>query len=151
MPNQCIHCSEIYPDGARQTLEGCTKCGSRFFFFMSNEKYNKILSARSSREQVKLEENTPISQQGSQQNDALSILDELTSDDKKNIEQDVREIMGVEDIEAPVILDLETVKVTSPGKYLLDIPNLFSKKRPLVYKLEDGKYVIDLASSIKKK
>lgn len=147
MPNQCIHCSEVYPDGSRQTLEGCTKCGSRFFFFMSNEKYNKILSARASNEQPKLDQ----APQKETQAETLSILDELTSDDKKHIEQDVREIMGVEDVEAPVILDLETVKITSPGKYLLDIPNLFSKERPLVYKLEDGKYVIDLASSIRKK
>lgn len=81
----------------------------------------------------------------------VSPLLELSPEDKQHIEQDVREIMGIEEIEAPVILDLETVKVTSPGKYLLDIPNLFSKERPLVYKLEDGKYVIDLAASIKKK
>jgi predicted nucleic acid-binding Zn-ribbon protein len=128
MPNQCIHCSEVYPDGAKQTLEGCSKCGSRFFFYLTEEKLQKIKSQKE----------TPI-------------LEELTEDDKKNIEQDIREITGIDEIDAPVILDLETIKVTSPGKYLLDIPNLFSKERPLVYKLEDGKYVIDLSSTIKKK
>lgn len=127
-PNQCIHCSEVYPDGAKQTLEGCSKCGSRFFFYLTEEKLQRI---RGQKEEVPLAE--------------------LSPEEKKVIEQDVREITGIEDIDAPVILDLETVKVTSPGKYLLDIPNLFSKERPLVYKLEDGKYVIDLASSIKKK
>jgi len=128
VPNQCIHCSEIYTDGAKQTLEGCDKCGSRFFFYLTQEKLEKIKG--------KKEE---------------PILSELTVEDKKSIEEDVREITGIKDIDAPVILDLETVKVTSPGKYLLDIPNLFSKERPLVYKLEDGKYVIDLSLSIKKK
>lgn len=128
MPNQCIHCSEVYPDGSRQTLEGCSKCGSRFFFYLTEEKLQKI----------KNQKETPI-------------LEELSQDDKKNIEQDIREITGIDEIDAPVILDLETIKVTSPGKYLLDIPNLFSKERPLVYKLEDGKYVIDLSSTIKKK
>ena len=128
MPNQCIHCSEVYPDGAKQTIEGCSKCGSRFFFYLTEEKLQKIRGKK----------------------EELPLLD-LTPEDKKNIEDDVREIMGVEEIDAPVILDLETVKVTSPGKYLLDIPNLFSKERPLVYKLEDGKYVIDLSSTIKKK
>ncbi len=106
------------------------------------DKYNKILSANPAKEQSKPQE---------EQIETLSILDELSSEDKKHMEQDVREIMGIEEIDAPVILDLETVKVTSPGKYLLDIPNLFSKERPLVYKLEDGKYVIDLSSSIRKK
>ncbi len=98
------------------------------------ERYKKIISSK----EQKTEE-------------PIDILTELTSEDKKHMEEDVREIMGIEEIDAPVILDLETVKVTSPGKYLLDIPNLFSKERPLVYKLEDGKYVIDLASSIRKK
>jgi len=40
--------------------------------------------------------------------------------------------------------------VLKPGKYLLDIQNLFSKERPLVYKLEDGKYIVDLIGSLKK-
>ncbi|MEK6909139.1 MAG: Zn-ribbon containing protein [Nanoarchaeota archaeon] len=128
MPNQCIHCAEVYHDGAKQTLEGCSKCGSRFFFYLSEEKLLKIKGKT---------EPAPLA--------------ELTPEDKKNIEEDIREITGIEEIDAPVILDLETVKVTSPGKYLLDIPNLFSKDRPLVYKLEDGKYVIDLASTIKKR
>lgn len=128
MPNQCIHCSEVYPDGAKQVLEGCSKCKSRFFFYLSEEKLAKIKGHKEP-----------------------EILAELTAEDKKHIEEDVREITGIDEIDAPVILDLETVKVTSPGKYLLDIPNLFSKERPLVYKLEDGKYVIDLASSIRKK
>lgn len=127
MPNQCIHCSTIYEDGARETLQGCSKCGSKFFFFMTAEKMLKIQQARV----------TPI-------------LD-MTSDDKQQIEQDVRDIVGISDMDAPVILDFETVKVTSAGKYVLDVPNLFSKKRPLVYKLEDGKYVIDISSTIHKK
>lgn len=134
MPHQCIHCSETYPDGSREVLEGCSKCNSKFFFYLNMERYKKIISSK---------------EQKTEQ--PIDILTELTSEDKKHMEEDVREIMGIEEIDAPVILDLETVKVTSPGKYLLDIPNLFSKERPLVYKLEDGKYVIDLASSIRKK
>jgi predicted nucleic acid-binding Zn-ribbon protein len=27
--------------------------------------------------------------------------------------------------------------------------NLFNKKRPLIYKIEEGKYIIDLASTLK--
>ena len=126
MPNQCIHCSAVYEDGARETLQGCSKCGSKFFFFMTAEKMLKIQQARG----------LP--------------LGDLTSEDKTQIEQDVREIAGITETDAPVILDFETVKITGPGKYILDVPNLFSKKRPLVYKLEDGKYVIDLSSTVKR-
>lgn len=145
-PHQCIHCAETYPDGAKEVLEGCSKCNSRFFFFLNMDKYNKILAANSAKEA-----NANLPQNNMEDERLQSILTDLSSEDKHNMEQDVREIMGIEDIEAPVILDLETVKVTSPGKYILDIPNLFRKDRPLVYKLEDGKYVIDLSSTIKKK
>jgi predicted nucleic acid-binding Zn-ribbon protein len=121
----------MYDDGARETLQGCSKCGSKFFFYISKEKLEKIQVAKT----VDIE----IQQQA---------IESLTEEDKQHIEQDVREIVGIKDIDAPIILDLESVKITSPGKYVLDVPNLFNKKRPLVYKLEDGKYVIDLSSAV---
>ena len=54
------------------------------------------------------------------------------------------------DKEKPVILDFESIKILSPGKYELDLVNLFSKKQPLIYRLDDGKYVIDLVETFKK-
>jgi predicted nucleic acid-binding Zn-ribbon protein len=69
--------------------------------------------------------------------------------DKKKIEEEVREIVGAEEEETPVILDLESVRVLAPGKFELDVVNIFNKRRPLIYKLEEGKYIIDLASTLK--
>ena len=119
MPHQCVHCSEIYDEGAAEILKGCSKCNSRFFFYLSKEKIAKM---KENKEDIN-----------------------LTKSEKKQIEQDVRDIAGIEDIDAPVVLDFESVKIIKPGKYVLDIHNLFSKERPLVYKLEDGKYIIDLS------
>ena len=121
MPHKCVHCSKMYSDGASEVLNGCSQCGGKFFFYLTEEKLKQM-----QKEGVE----TP----------------ELNPSDKKQVEEDVREIAGITDMEAPVILDFESVIITKPGKYVLDIPNLFSKERPLVYKLEDGKYVIDLAS-----
>lgn len=76
-------------------------------------------------------------------------MEELEKADKKQIEKDIREITGMDKKpEEPVILDLESVRVLKPGKFEIDIVNLFSKHRPLIYKLEEGKYVIDLASTL---
>jgi predicted nucleic acid-binding Zn-ribbon protein len=121
MPNRCVHCSAVYKDGSEEVLKGCSNCNGKFFFYISEEKLKMILEDKS--EEI-----------------------ELNDIDKKQIERDVREIAGIEDINSPVVLDFESVKITKPGKYLLDISNLFSKKRPLVYKLEDGKYFIDISS-----
>lgn len=123
MPNQCVHCSEIYDDGDEAVLKGCRKCSSKFFFYLSSEKLEKI-------------------------NENKEEIVELTKSEKIQIEQDVRDIAGIEDDETPIILDFESVRIIKPGKYVLDIANLFSKERPLVYKIEDGKYIIDLASQL---
>ena len=127
MPNQCVHCSEIYADGAQEVLSGCSKCSSKFFFYLSQEKLNKLKESK--------EENVP----------------ELSKEEKIQIEKDVRDIAGIEEADAPVILDFESVKVIKPGKYILDLPKLLSGYKPLVYKLEDGKYVIDLSPELPKR
>ena len=50
------------------------------------------------------------------------------------------------DDDKPIILDIESIHILKPGKYELDLVDLF-KGKPLVYKLEEGKYVIDIAST----
>jgi len=118
MPYKCVHCEKIHKDGADEVLNGCS-CGSKFFFYIKEEKLKEVI------------ENEEI---------------DLTSSEKNQIEKDVREIAGVEDEEEPVFLDFESIKVIRPGKYLLDLGKLFSKDKPKVYHLEDGKYIVDLMS-----
>lgn len=122
MPHQCVHCSKIYPNASKELIEGC-ECGSHFFFFIRDDYIEKLK--------------------------ANQIQIEFKEEDKNKIEKDVREIIGAEDEEIPVILDLESIRVLGPGKFEIDIVNLFNKNRPLIYKLEEGKYIIDLASTFK--
>lgn len=122
MSNQCVHCGKIIEDTSQELLSGCGNCGSKFFFFIKKENLDKLKES------------------------AI----ELSVADKKQVEEDVREIIGVKDEQIPVILDLESVKVVGPGKFVIDVVNLFRKDRPLIYKLEEGKYIIDLASTLNK-
>jgi len=108
--------------GSRELIEGCAECKGRFFFYIREEQLAKI------REE-------PI---------------EIPEQEKEIIERDIREIAGITNEATPVILDLESVRVTGDGKFEIDIVNLFNKKRPLIYKLEEGKYIIDLASTLNK-
>lgn len=119
MPYKCVNCSKLYEDTSKEILTGCGKCGRKFFFYIRKEKL-AIVS----------------------QNQDMGI--ELNQEEKKKIEEDVREIAGIDDEEVPVFLDFESVKVIKQGKYLLDLPKLFSEK-PQVYQLEDGKYIVDLS------
>lgn len=120
MPYKCVHCDKVYEDGAKEILVGCGNCNSKFFFYIKQEKLEEI----SKKESEELE---------------------LSNNEKKQIERDVRDIVGVEDEETPVFLDFESIKIVKPGKYLLDLAKLFQLEKPQVYQLEDGKYVVDLA------
>jgi len=120
MPHQCVRCGTLYEDGAKEILQGCS-CGARLFFFISKNKLKRA-------EEIK----------------------KLSKQEKKEIEKDVMSLIDVEkQKDKPIILDLESVNISKPGKYELDIERLF-KKEPLIFKLEEGKYVIDLPESFKK-
>lgn len=119
MPYRCIHCEEVYEDGSKEVIEGCAKCKSKFFFYIKQEKLKEILENKE--------------------------IPDLSNAEKKQIERDVRDIVGAEDEETAVFLDFESIKVLKPGKYLLDLTKLFEMRKPRVYQLEDGKYIVDLA------
>jgi predicted nucleic acid-binding Zn-ribbon protein len=120
MPHQCVKCSHIIPIGSKELLEGCSNCGGHFFFYIKEEQLQKI-------------KETPI---------------EIPKEEKETIEKDIREMAGIVDEDTPVILDLESVRATGSGKFEIDLVNLFNKNRPLIYKLEEGRYIIDLASTL---
>lgn len=119
MPHQCVHCSKIIEVGSKEILEGCSSCGGKFFFYIRDEQVPKIIEDRE----------TPIP--------------DFDSVDKKKVEEDVRSILKIEDDTKPVILDLESVRVLSPGKFEIDIVSLMNR-RPIVFKLQEGKYLIDI-------
>src|SRR3989338_3551359 len=127
MPYRCVHCNKMFEDGSEEILKGCSECGRKFFFFIRKEQFDKM------RQQ------------------AAEVEVELKNDEKEQIERDVREIAGLIDEEIPVFLDFESVKIIRHGKYAIDLANLFSMEKPRVYRLEDGKYVIDLSSIVKKR
>ncbi|MBI4147355.1 hypothetical protein HY494_01740 [Candidatus Woesearchaeota archaeon] len=122
MPHQCVRCNTYYPDGAAEILKGCS-CGARLFFYIKKKdiEYGKEL------------------------------LTNLTEEDKINIEKDVAEVLSIreEEPDTPVVLDLESIRVVKPGKFEIDLVHLF-KKDPLIIKLEEGKYMIDLPQAFKK-
>lgn len=117
MPHQCVRCNTIYDDGANELLTGCS-CGAKLFFYVRKDNMDTIKKS----------------------------TEKLTKREIKKIEKDVKELIGTDDLDAPVVLDFESIRISKPGQYHLDLVHLF-KGEPLVYRLEDGKYVIDIPSS----
>lgn len=120
MPHQCVRCNTFYEDGAEEILKGCS-CGSKLFFYVKKSEIDKSKKMTAS----------------------------LSDNEKKQIEKDVFDLVGGQNFDEPVILDLESIRVLKPGKYELDLVHLF-KKQPLVYQMGDGRYMIDLPETFKK-
>ncbi len=121
MPHQCVKCGRLYDNEGLDLTKGCD-CGGKLFFFVKKEHLD----------------------------DMKRFAYRLSKNEKSQIEEDVYDILGIErEKDQPVILDFESIRVLKPGKYELDLVNLF-KDRPLIYKLEEGKYMIDLPESFKK-
>ena len=95
-------------------------CGSKHFFFVKKAKLKK----------------------------AKKIQEEFTEEQKKEIIDQITEIAGVSN--EPVVLDFEAINVVEPGKFEIDIVNLMNKEKPIIYRLEEGKYIIDVAESFEK-
>ena len=123
MPHQCVKCGKMYDKNTEVILKGCTECGGKMFFFIKEGALKKN----------------------------KDVVANLSAEEKTQIEKDVYNIMGDEiDRDKPIVLDIESINILKPGKYELDLVNLFKREQPLIYKLEDGKYVIDLIETFNK-
>ena len=124
MPHQCVRCNTFYEDGAKEILKGCN-CGGKLFFYVKKEKL------------------ADMKKQLRDQN--------LSKKDKERMENDIIDIIGAQaDKEKPIILDFESINILKPGKYELDLVHMF-KGDPLIFKLDDGKYMIDIAETFRRK
>ncbi len=107
-------------------MAGCS-CGAKLFFYIRKEK---------------LEQARKVTDQ----------FVKLSPKEKKQVEDDVFSIVGYQpQDDNTVVLDIEAIRIVRPGKFELDLVHLFNKEEPLIYKLGEGKYVIDLAETFKRK
>ena len=115
MPNKCVGCGKIHPDDADYLLKGCDVCGSKFFLYVPYESIDN--------EEV-----------------------ELSKEELKEIEKDIRSIIEDRDKNKKddvIIMDFESIRVLKPGVYQIDLINLLNQK-PIIIKIGEGKYEIDL-------
>jgi len=125
MPHQCVRCGKMYEDASSEIIKGCS-CGAKMFYFIKADKLKQL-------------------------RDKADAAIKLTATQREQIEEDVYDIIGDEiDRDKPVILDIESIEILQPGKYNLDLVKLFHEKQPLVYKLEDGKYFVDVIETFQR-
>jgi len=121
-----VRCNAFFEDGSDVIIKGCT-CGAKLFFFVKKDKLEKVKKVREE-------------------------FAKLSLDEKRQVEEDVLQLVGENpDPELPVILDLEAIRVVKPGQFELDLVQLFNADNPLIYKIGEGKYIIDIAETFRRR
>lgn len=69
---------------------------------------------------------------------------ELSAENKEIILKELEQHVNIDEIDSPIILKLENIRIVGPGKYEIDINQLMKKEKPLIYKVQEGTYIIDL-------
>jgi predicted nucleic acid-binding Zn-ribbon protein len=116
MPHQCLKCSSIYQNDAKEILKGCSKCSNKSFLYMKKmpDKKESIIS----NEKKEL------------------ILKEL--ENQIEIKQD--------DETKPIIIEIGSIEIKGVGKYEIDINKLMKKEEEKVpiYKVGEGTFLLDI-------
>jgi predicted nucleic acid-binding Zn-ribbon protein len=115
MPHQCINCGTIHDDTSDAILNGCTNCGKKLFLYIKSSKKETM------QEEI-----------------------EITQQNKEAILKEIEQNVGTTNPDKPIFLKIENIHVISPGKYEIDINQLLKKDKPLIYRVGDGTFVIDL-------
>lgn len=153
MPHICTRCSNVF-DLGEDILKGCPNCGWKKFMFVKKEQQDlkaemlqpkpiinramgvRIPPRRWEKESTAIEEEMQASQRNAPDatvSPTLCIpvkikLDDIHQSDEKT---------------------LESIKITAPGTYELNLPSLFERDE-LIMAVKEGTYFIDLASVFKK-
>jgi uncharacterized protein len=156
MPHICTRCSNVF-DSGEDILKGCPNCGWKKFMFVKKKPRDqkaqlpqqeqiitramgvRIPPRRREQESMAREEEMQASKKSSTEATVSPTLCPV----KERLD-DTRQRDGKSQEKT-----LESVKITAPGTYELNLPSLFERDE-LIMAVKEGTYFIDLASVFKK-
>ena len=157
MPHICTRCSNVF-DLGEDILKGCPNCGWKKFMFVKKKPRDqkaqmlqpkpiitramgvRIPPRRTEKESMSIEQEMLATQRSAP---AATLSPPLCIPAKKELE-DTPQSDG-----KPKERALESVKITAPGTYELNLPSLFERDE-LIMAVKEGNYFIDLTSVFKK-
>ena len=165
MPHICTRCSSVF-DSGEDILKGCPNCGWKKFMFMKRKpadqdaqllQQEQIITAamgvripprRSEKKLGAIDKEMPALQRASP---AVALSPPLCTPTQKKPKlednppfEDTHQSDGKPEGKA-----LESIKITAPGTYELNLPSLFERDE-LIMAVKEGTYFIDLTSAFKK-
>jgi predicted nucleic acid-binding Zn-ribbon protein len=158
MPHVCTRCNNIFESG-EDILKGCPACGWKKFMFVRKMSQGSDASGRSSeriitramgvrvpprrseKESTAIEKTMPLARDPEP---ALPLSTLPSTPPSTNLEVTPESELSKGDGRV-----LESIKITAPGTYELNLPSLFEREE-LIMAVKEGTYFIDLTSAFKK-
>jgi predicted nucleic acid-binding Zn-ribbon protein len=139
MPHICTRCSNVF-DLGEDILKGCPNCGWKKFMFVKKK-------PRDQKAQLPQQEQIITRAMG------VRIPPRRSEKESMAIEQEMPAMQKSAPAAAcdgkPEVKALESIKITAPGTYELNLPSLFESDG-LIMAVKEGTYFIDLTSAFKK-
>jgi uncharacterized protein len=136
MPHICTRCSNVF-DFGEDILKGCPNCGWKKFMFVKKKPLDQ---------EMQLQQKEQIITR------AMGVRIPPNRVDKElPASPPLHSIAAVEKVDdsRPEGKALESIKITAPGTYELNLPSLFERDE-LIMAVKEGTYFIDLTSAFKK-
>jgi len=151
MPHICTRCNNVF-DSGEDILKGCPNCGWKKFMFVKKSPVNG--PGRGQQEQIiNRAMGVRIPPKGTDrailppERPKPSAAKTPSLDDTPSL--DPNHSGGIQSEIKPVGKALESIKITAPGTYELNLPSLFERDE-LIMAVKEGTYFIDLTSAFKK-
>jgi hypothetical protein len=148
----CTRCKSVFEDGA-DLLKGCPDCGWKKFIFTKKGNALAGLEAKADLKgdakgmaDVKVASASKLELKKPSPRDSLESQPEGVKVKAKRLEKAVSSLQEAEMEGAKV----ESIKITAPGTYELNLPTLFERDE-LIMAVKEGTYLIDLSSAFRKK
>ncbi|MDM7940360.1 MAG: Zn-ribbon domain-containing protein [Methanothrix sp.] len=127
MPHICTRCNNVFESG-EDILKGCPVCGWKKFMFARRRPMEDDATRPQPEQIITKAMGVKVPPRAQQKGEPdLSDVDERASEGKK----------------------LESIKITAPGTYELNLPSLFERDE-LIMAVKEGTYFIDLSSAFRK-
>lgn len=158
MPHVCTRCNNIFESG-EDILKGCPACGWKKFMFVrkmsqgsdaSGRSSERIITramgvrvppSRSEKESTAIEKTMPLARDPEP---SLPLSALPSTPPSTNLDDTLKSELSKGEGRA-----LESIKITAPGTYELNLPSLFERDE-LIMAVKEGTYFIDLTSAFKK-
>jgi predicted nucleic acid-binding Zn-ribbon protein len=155
----CTRCNNVI-DSGEDILKGCPVCGGKKFMFIqkrgkapkigeiSQKQSNHLITPAMG---VKIPPRRTLKKQTVEPSQELQILD-LSGKPKPIQSSEMLNVIRAAPPDEPEKAEsqkLESIKITAPGTYELNLPSLFEREE-LIMAVKEGTYLIDLSSAFRK-